>query len=70
MGASPEANKQLIRDYFEAVSTGASDKLAAAFSDDIEWWVPPSSPMAGTYKGRRPCSACSARACPCTHPSR
>lgn len=52
MGASPEANKKLIRDYFEAVSSGASEKLAAAFADDIVWWVPPSSPMAGTYKGK------------------
>lgn len=52
MGASPEDNKKLIRDYFDAVSSGASEKLAAAFADDIEWWVPPSSPMAGTYKGK------------------
>lgn len=52
MGSSPEANKQFIRDYFDAVSSGASDKVVAAFADDIVWWVPPSSPMAGTYRGR------------------
>jgi uncharacterized protein len=52
MGSTPEANKQLIRDYFDAVGTGASDKVVAAFADDIVWWVPPSSPMAGTYEGK------------------
>ena len=52
MAATPEANKQLIRDYFAAVGSGASDKVVAAFADDVEWWVPPSSPMAGTYKGK------------------
>ena len=35
MGASPEANKKLIRDYFEAVGSGASDKVVAAFADDV-----------------------------------
>ena len=52
MGASPEANKKLIRDYFEAVGSGASDKVVAAFADDVVWWVPPSSPMGGTYEGK------------------
>lgn len=52
MGASPEENKKVIRDYFDAVASGASDKVVAAFADDIVWWVPPSSPMAGTYEGR------------------
>jgi ketosteroid isomerase-like protein len=52
MASSPEANKKIIRDYFDAVGSGASDKVVAAFADDIEWWVPPSSPMAGTYKGK------------------
>ena len=52
MPASPEANKKIIRDYFDAVASGASDKVVAAFADDVVWWVPPSSPMAGTYRGR------------------
>ncbi|HEY2772742.1 MAG TPA: nuclear transport factor 2 family protein [Candidatus Binatia bacterium] len=52
MASTPEANKKLIRDYFDAVSSGASDKVVAAFADDVTWWVPPSSPMAGTYKGK------------------
>jgi ketosteroid isomerase-like protein len=52
MGASPDSNKQLIRDYFDAVGSGATDKVVAAFADDVVWWVPPSSPMAGTYKGK------------------
>jgi ketosteroid isomerase-like protein len=49
---SPESNKKLIRDYFDAVAAGAADKVVAAFADDIVWWVPPSSPMAGTYRGK------------------
>lgn len=52
MGSSPEANKQFVRDYFDAVSSGAGDKVVAAFADDIQWWVPPSSPLAGTYSGK------------------
>lgn len=57
MGASPapdkpEANKNVIRAYFDAVASGASDKVVAAFADDVTWWVPPSSPLAGTYEGR------------------
>lgn len=52
MGLTPEDNKQLIRDYFDAVSRGASENVVAAFADDVVWWVPPSSPMAGTYKGK------------------
>lgn len=49
---SPEANRKLIRDYFDAVAAGAADKVVAAFADDIVWWVPPSSAMAGTYRGK------------------
>lgn len=54
MGASPEAsiNKQIIRDYFDAVASGANEKVAAILADDVVWWVPPSSPMAGTYEGK------------------
>jgi len=52
MSASAESNKKMIRDYFDAVMSGASDKVVAAFADDIVWWVPPSSPMAGTYRGK------------------
>ncbi len=50
MGA--DANKQFIREYFDAVSSGNNDKVIASFADDVTWWVPPSSPMAGTYKGK------------------
>jgi len=52
MPATPEQNRKVIQDYFEAVAAGASDKVVAAFADDVTWWVPPSSPMAGTYEGR------------------
>jgi ketosteroid isomerase-like protein len=50
MGA--QENKQLVEDYFRAVSTGDNARVAEIFADDIVWWVPPSSPMAGTYEGK------------------
>ncbi|MFT4572030.1 MAG: ketosteroid isomerase-like protein [Hyphomicrobiaceae bacterium] len=50
MGA--QDNKQLVEDYFRAVSTGDNARVAEIFADDIVWWVPPASPMAGTYEGK------------------
>jgi ketosteroid isomerase-like protein len=50
MGA--DANKQFIREYFEAVCGGNNEKVVGSFADDVTWWVPPSSPMAGTYRGK------------------
>jgi ketosteroid isomerase-like protein len=50
MGASE--NKETIRRYFQAVGSGDFDTVVATFADDVVWWVPPSSPMAGTYEGK------------------
>lgn len=49
MGAAE--NKKLIRTYFKRISTG-DPKLAEMLADDVAWWVPPGSAMAGTYEGK------------------
>lgn len=50
MGA--QENKQLIEDYFRSVSSGDNARVAEILADDVVWWVPQSSPMAGTYEGK------------------
>ena len=49
MGAAE--NKKLIRSYFKMIATG-SPKLPELLADDVVWWVPPGSDMAGTYEGK------------------
>jgi ketosteroid isomerase-like protein len=49
MGAAE--NKKLIRTYFKRIATG-DPKLAEMLADDVAWWVPPGSAMAGTYEGK------------------
>ena len=49
MGAGE--SKQLIESYFARISAG-DPTLPEMFHDDIVWWVPPGSDMAGTYTGR------------------
>jgi hypothetical protein len=49
MGAAE--NKKLIETYFERISTG-DPKLPEMLADDVTWWVPPGSDMAGTYEGK------------------
>ncbi|MGI0149972.1 MAG: nuclear transport factor 2 family protein, partial [Thermoplasmata archaeon] len=39
-------------EYFSAISRGDANAVVGAFADDVTWWVPPSSPMAGLYKGK------------------
>lgn len=50
MGA--EESKRVVREYFANLAKGDYPTALAAFADDITWWVPPSSPLAGTYRGR------------------
>jgi hypothetical protein len=47
---SPE-NKRLVKDYFERVGSGDPSALDV-LSDDVNWWVPPGSDMAGLYEGK------------------
>lgn len=47
-----QESKRIVTEYFEAVGGGDFEKVVGLFSDDIRWWVPPSSPLAGTYEGK------------------
>jgi uncharacterized protein len=48
---TPE-HKRLVRDYFDRVSKGDPTALDA-LADDVTWWVPPGSDMAGLYEGKQ-----------------
>jgi ketosteroid isomerase-like protein len=48
---SIEANKALIRDYFAKLSAG-DPSIPDLLSEDVTWWVPQSSPLAGLHEGR------------------
>jgi ketosteroid isomerase-like protein len=45
-------NVRLVRDYFEAVSKGASGELDALLSETLVWHQPGSSDLSGTHNGR------------------
>ena len=44
-------NKRFVKEYFERVSSGDPSVLDA-LTDDVNWWVPPGSDMAGLYEGK------------------
>jgi ketosteroid isomerase-like protein len=46
-----EANKQLVRDYLRAMAAG-DPQLPDFFTEDVTWWVPPSSPLGGLKTGK------------------
>ena len=48
---STEANKELVRSYFARGAAG-DPKLGELFADDATWWIPESSPIGGTHRGR------------------
>ena len=48
---SAEANKAVIRDYFERVQRG-DPAVADLIAEDASWWVPPASPLGGVYEGK------------------
>jgi uncharacterized protein len=43
--------KKLIKTYFKRIQTG-DPRLPDLLADDVTWWVPPGSDMAGTYEGK------------------
>jgi uncharacterized protein len=43
--------KKLVKTYFKRIQTG-DPRLPEMLADDITWWVPPGSDMAGTYVGK------------------
>ena len=48
---STQANKAVIREYFERVQRG-DPSVADLIADDASWWVPPASPLGGLYEGK------------------
>jgi ketosteroid isomerase-like protein len=44
-------NRRAIENYFEKMAAG-SPEIPELFTDDASWWVPQSSPLAGTHEGR------------------
>ena len=46
-----EANKELVRRYLRAMSSG-DPALPELLTEDVTWWVPPSSPLGGLKEGK------------------
>ena len=51
-----EDTRRLIEDYYATLPTGDREKLAALFSEDVEWYPPESAPI-GPFKGREAVTA-------------
>ena len=50
---SAEANKQVVSDFFAALSRGDAEAAFALCSDDITWTVIGDTPASGTYRGMK-----------------
>lgn len=48
---SATQNKALVADYFAKLQAG-DPAVADLLDDDVVWWVPPGSDMAGEHRGR------------------
>ena len=50
---SIEANKQAVRDFFDATVRRDGDTLSRLFADDVAWQIPQSAPapFGGTHRG-------------------
>jgi ketosteroid isomerase-like protein len=46
------AARQIVLDYFEAVSAGDIDTIDSLLAEDVEFWVPPSLPDGITFRGK------------------
>ena len=46
-----EANKAVVQRYLRAMSSG-DPSLPELLTDDVTWWVPPSSPLGGLKQGK------------------
>lgn len=46
-----DASKDVVRAYFERALSG-DPRLPELLADEVSWWIPPGSPMGGTYRGR------------------
>ena len=46
-----EENKAVVREYLRRMGAG-DPRVAELLAEDVTWWVPQSSPFAGTQRGR------------------
>jgi len=46
-----EENKLLVREYFRRMQAGEAT-VAEMMAEDITWWVPQSSELGGTHRGK------------------
>lgn len=46
-----EENKALVREYFRRMQAG-EPTVADLMADDVTWWVPQSSELGGTHRGK------------------
>jgi len=51
MSSEGADSKAIVERYFEVLSSGEGD-LAELLAEDVVWWVPPGSDMAGEKRGR------------------
>ena len=45
------ANKAVVHEYLRAMSSG-DPRLPELLTEDVTWWVPPSSPLGGLREGK------------------
>ena len=48
---SIEANKALVQEFFRRMQAG-DPTLAELLAEDVSWWVPSSSELGGTHRGK------------------
>jgi ketosteroid isomerase-like protein len=46
-----EENKALVREYFRRMQAGEAT-VAEMMAEDVTWWVPQSSELGGTHRGK------------------
>jgi len=56
--AEIEANKQIARDFMEAMSSGEAERILALYSDDVSVWTAGSLPFSGLHDRREVAALC------------
>ena len=46
-------NKQVVRGFIEALSSGNLKAIDTALADDATWWLSGSLPVSGTHRGKK-----------------
>jgi ketosteroid isomerase-like protein len=46
-----EQNKAIVHEYFRRIASG-DPKITDLLSEDVTWWVPQSSELGGTHRGK------------------